>query len=71
MDCIIIRKIDLPETVPGVTRRDEEGDYNVYLNARLSYDAQAQALQHEVAHIKRGDFYDERRARDIEKEVPY
>ncbi len=54
---MIIRKINLPVEVPGVTVLDENGDYNVYLNDRLSHDAQAEALRHEVEHIKQGHFY--------------
>jgi hypothetical protein len=54
---MIIRKIDLPIGVDGITVLDENGDYNVYLNDRLSYDAQAEAFRHEVEHIKQGHFY--------------
>ena len=62
MDAMIIRKLDLPTGVSGITVLDENGDYNVYLNARLSCDAQADAFRHEVEHIKQGHFY---RAEDI------
>ena len=54
---MIIRKIELPIGVDGITVLDENGDYNVYLNDRLSYDAQAEAFLHEVEHIKQGHFY--------------
>ncbi len=54
---MIIRKIDLPIGVDGITVLDENGDYNVYLNDKLSYDAQAEAFRHEVEHIKQGHFY--------------
>lgn len=57
MDAMIIRKIDLPTGVSGITVLDENGDYNVYLNDKLSYDAQADAFRHEVEHIKKGHFY--------------
>ncbi len=54
---MIIRKINLPVGVDGITVLDENGDYNVYLNDRLSFDAQAEAFRHEVEHIKQGHFY--------------
>ena len=55
---MIIRKTNLfPVEVPGVTVLDENGDYNVYLNDKLSYDAQAEAFRHELEHIKQGHFY--------------
>lgn len=54
---MIIRKIDLPVGVNGITVLDENGDYNVYLNARISYDSQAIAFRHEVEHIRQGHFY--------------
>lgn len=57
MDSMIIRKMSLPLSLKGVTILDENGDYNVYLNDRLSYDAQAEAFRHEVEHIKQGHFY--------------
>ncbi len=59
MDSIIIRLIDMPEAIHGVTRKDAEGDYNIYINAKLSADGRAEALRHEVAHILRGHFYDD------------
>jgi hypothetical protein len=54
---MIIRKIDLPIGVDGITVLDENGDYNVYINDRLSCDAQAAAFRHEVEHIRQGHFY--------------
>ncbi len=54
---MIIRKIDLPIDVNGLTVLDENGDYNVYLNPKLSYDSQATTFRHEVEHIKQGHFY--------------
>mgnify|MGYP000845306567 CR=1 FL=1 len=52
-----IRYIDLPYRVKGVTVMDEEGFFNVYINARLSYDCQQKAIKHELTHIARGDFF--------------
>lgn len=71
MDAVIVRIIDLPITVNGMTVLDEEGDYNIYLNARLSGDAQAKAFRHEVEHIRSGDFYSEEDVREKERRIPF
>lgn len=69
MDAIIIRLVDLPETIHAVTRKDAEGDYNIYINARLSADLRAEAYWHEIEHIRRGHFYDARPVSDKEVEA--
>lgn len=53
-----IRIIDLPSTVHGVTVRDEDGNYNIYINSSLSADARKRAIEHELKHVERGDFED-------------
>lgn len=35
---------------------DQDGNHNVYINNRLSYDGQIEAFKHELKHIKNGDF---------------
>ena len=71
MDAVIIRIINLPYGVPGLTVKDEEGDYNVYLNARLSLGQRAKAFRHEIEHIKNGDFYSEDSVEEIEQRNKY
>lgn len=66
MEQIIIRYIDLPYRSKGYVRRDTEGDYNIYVNARLSYDTQQAAIQHEMTHIENGDFDNEQSITDAE-----
>lgn len=56
MDEIITRLLDLPDTIHGFTVRDASGDFNIYLNSKLSNDQQLEAYQHEVSHIQNGDF---------------
>ena len=60
---IIVRVIDLPDSVSGVTVLDENGDYNIYLNGRLSYDSYNEAVKHELRHINKEHFY-------IDKPIP-
>lgn len=56
MDDIIVRYIDLPYRVPAAVKRDENDDYNVYINSHLSYGEQEQAKKHELNHIENGDY---------------
>jgi len=67
MDNIILRYVPLPTTTKGLTVRDETGDYNIYLNARLAYEANAETLQHEIKHIIKNDFARASHVREIEK----
>ncbi len=67
MDNIFLRYISLPHTVKGLTVQDEAGDYNVYINTRLTYEANQQTLQHEVQHIANNDFNKLSHVRKIEK----
>ena len=66
---IIIRLMPLPPHVRAFTMPDEQGDYNVYVNAVLSGEQQRRSLQHELRHIRRDDFYKrDSSAREIEEE---
>jgi len=67
MDGVFIRYLPLPHTVKGLTVQDEEGNYNVYLNARLSYESHTETLQHEIKHILNNDFQNFLHVKDIEK----
>ena len=56
MDKKIVRFVNLPTKVRAYTIRDEECDFNIYINARISNDQQLAAYDHEIKHIKNGDF---------------
>lgn len=62
----IVRYIDLPITVKGITVMDINGFYNIYINARLSIDQQKKAIAHEMEHIARGDFFSHGTLEEIE-----
>lgn len=61
-----VRLVDLPVTAGGMIAVDETGFINIYINARLSRDAQREALQHELRHHYRGDLYSDRDIRAVE-----
>lgn len=55
----VVRYMDMPGTVRGVTSFDSEGVANVYINTRLSYSQQVEALHHELEHVRRNDSYND------------
>lgn len=52
-----IRYVCLPGSVNGMTVKDENGFFNVYINANLDYDTQQKTILHELCHISRDDFF--------------
>lgn len=69
MDEIITRIVDLPLGIKGATVKDENDDYNIYINALYSYDIQEIAYWHEIDHILKGHFHDDRSVREKEEEL--
>ena len=58
MDEVIVRVINLPAWKTGAAVvEDENGDYNIYVNARFGYNGQIKALEHEYRHIRHNDFH--------------
>lgn len=53
---IFVRYEDFDLAIRGFTIKDEEGNYNIYLNARYSFPQIRRTLAHELNHINRGDF---------------
>ena len=53
MDNVFVRLIEMPISAKGFVALDENGDYNVYINERLSDQQRMAALAHEVLHIDR------------------
>ena len=47
----------LPVSVEAVTVMDSDGNYNVYVNTKLTADKQQQAYSHEIRHIRLQHFY--------------
>lgn len=61
-----VRLIDLPSRVRGMVVFDDDGWPNVFLNARLSREAQRKALRHELRHVVRGDAYNDKGISTVE-----
>ena len=52
-----VRLVPLPVKVEGVTLPNDDGSFDIYINARLSPARQQQTLEHELRHIRRDHFY--------------
>ena len=57
MDDVVIRVFDLPHAVKGITVKDANDDFNIYINARCSLYEQEKARKHELRHCNEDDFY--------------
>ena len=66
MSDIFVRVIDMPSSVRGYTALDSEGDYNIYINGRLSLSQQMATYNHERMHISRNDFSDKKTIKEAE-----
>ncbi len=64
---IPIRLMDLPHNIKGFVLYDDEGEPNIYINARSSYDEQKKAVRHELRHIRRADAFSRKNIRTIER----
>lgn len=64
-----VRLIDLPPTVNAVTALDEDGFYNVYINARLPRELQRKAFRHELRHISLNHFSSNKSTAECEREA--
>lgn len=47
----------MPDCINGHVSEDENGDYNVYINPKLSRAMQRKTLHHELKHIRRSDLH--------------
>lgn len=62
-----IHLVDLPCSVGGYTRLNEDGTYTILLNARHSIEEQRKSYIHELSHIEGNDFDLEMQADLLEK----
>ena len=59
MNVIVIRGIEMPIAVQGVTLPDANGDFNVYINTKCSDEQRRQVADHEIKHITLDHFYND------------
>jgi len=54
------RYVALPSAVKGVTVPNDDGSFSIYINSALPDAQQRATLDHEVRHIVRDHFYNDR-----------
>ncbi len=52
-----VRQVSLPIRVEGVTLPNNDGSFDIYINARLTPVRQQETLEHELRHIRAEHFY--------------
>lgn len=62
----VVRLMDLPPAIKGITQYDDDGVANIYINARLNDEQQRLTLKHELRHVKRDDAYNEQPIEAVE-----
>ncbi len=55
---INVQYANMPTRIKGFIRPNEDGSYTVMLNARHSSEQNKHTLDHEIRHIKNGDYDD-------------
>ena len=63
-----VHYLPLPDSIHGATRR-AAGGYLIAINSTMSAEAQAQTLEHELAHIRLDHFNSEASIEKIEAEA--
>lgn len=56
MEDVIVQLMDLPTTIRSFVVVNSDASYTVMLNSRLSHERLILAYQHELLHIKNGDY---------------
>jgi Zn-dependent peptidase ImmA (M78 family) len=56
---IFVRMIPLPIAARAVTLPNDDGTFDIYINANLPPEMQVRALEHELEHINQDHFYNE------------
>ncbi len=62
-----VRLKQMPAAVGAIVSVDPDGDYNAYVNASWSREAQVRALAHELIHASQDDLYNDEPIETIEK----
>lgn len=58
-DCNV-RLLAFPSSIDGVTVPNDDGSFDIYINSKLPAARQQEKLAHELLHISKDHFYDDR-----------
>lgn len=65
-----VRVVAFPVPVPAFVRLNPDGiTYSIYINANMSWERQAQGLEHEIQHIINDDLFSDRDILEIESQL--
>ncbi len=56
---IFVRTVPLPKAVRAVTLPNDDGTFDIYVNANMPEELQRKALEHELTHIRKDHFYND------------
>lgn len=69
MEGIFCYYLDMPHKIRSNVTVDEEGNYIIYINSRLSYSQQLKGYIHEIRHILDKDLYRDSSVNIIEQKT--
>lgn len=55
-DSVRVRYMKMPHGIKGFTVREDVDSYDIYINPTYTYESQMETIEHELSHIKKGDF---------------
>ena len=61
-----VRVVDLPDGVNGVCATNDDGTFNIFINANTDRLTQIDSYIHEYEHIENDDFYNGEDIRNVE-----
>ena len=61
-----VRVIAMPGCIGGATRLSDGDFANVYINDQMSPQAKKRAFLHEIRHIEKDDFFNNRSIQEVE-----
>ena len=69
MDNINVTVMDMPLIIRGMTKLNEDNFYNIFINAKYSYEEQKKILKHELKHIEKDHFFSDKSIQECENEA--
>lgn len=61
-----VYEVPLPGDIYGAVRLDADGFASIYINEALAPQAKRETLDHELRHIRRNDFHNDKDIKEVE-----
>lgn len=65
-DCVRVRYMKMPHGIKGFTVREDVDSYDIFINPTYTYESQMETIEHELSHIKKGDFETDGNIQELE-----